>query len=229
MIENTLRIQLLTLRDPKNASFVQKLIPTIPTETILGTKTPILRALAKDYVKDQAGQAFLTQLPHVYFEENLVHGFLIEQVKDFKEALTLTEAYLPFIDNRATCDQLNPKIFKKYPDQIYQKIKSWLQSEKCYIQRFAIGILLSNFLGQDFKSKMLDLVASVKTGEYYVQMMQAWYFATALAKQPDATLPLMQSKTLAPFVQNKTIQKARESRRIPPKMKEFLVCFKISS
>lgn len=208
---------------------MQKLIPTIPAETILGTKTPILRKMAKQYAKTPECQHFLSQLPHYYLEENLLHGFLIDQVKAFEEALVLTEAYLPFIDNRATCDQLNPKVFKKYPDQISQKIKSWLQCEKCYIQRFAIGLLLSNFLDQEFKPEMLDLVASVHSEEYYVQMMQAWYFATALAKQPEATLPLIQSQILAPFVQNKTIQKARESRRITPEMKELLVTFKIPS
>ncbi len=221
--------QLLTLRDPKNTLFMQKLIPTIPAETILGTKTPILRALAKDYAKSPQSQAFLTQLPHYYLEENLLHGFLIDQVKAFEEALALTEAYLPFLDNRATCDQLNPRVFRKYPDQIYQKIKIWLQSEQVYTQRFAIGLLLSNFLDQEFKPEMLDLVASVHSEEYYVQMMQAWYFATALAKQPEATLPLIQSQTLSPFVQNKTIQKARESRRISAEMKELLVGFKRSS
>lgn len=229
MMKTVLTDQLLGLVDEKNALFMQKLIPTIPAETILGTKTPILRALAKDYAKSPESQTFLTQLPHVYFEENLVHGFLIEQVKDFEEALALTEAYLPFLDNRATCDQLNPRVFRKYPDQIYQKIKIWLQSEQVYTQRFSIGLLLSHFLDQEFKPEMLDIVASLQSEDYYVQMMQARYFATALAKQEKATLPLIQSQTLSPFVQNKTIQKARESRRISAEMKELLVGFKRSS
>ncbi len=180
-MNNLITSQLLTLRDPKNALFMQKLIPTIPAETILGTKTPILRKMAKQYAKTPECQHFLSRLPHYYLEENLLHGFLIDQVKDFEGALALTEAYLPFLDNRATCDQLNPRVFKKYPDQIYQKIKIWLQSEQVYTQRFAIGLLLSHFLDQEFKPEMLDLVASVHSEEYYVQMIQAWYFATALA------------------------------------------------
>ncbi len=221
--------QLLTLRDPKNTLFMQKLIPTIPAETILGTKTPILRKMAKQYAKTPECQHFLSRLPHYYLEENLLHGFLIDQVKDFEGALALTEAYLPFLDNRATCDQLNPRVFKKYPDQIYQKIKIWLQSEQVYTQRFAIGLLLSHFLDQEFKPEMLDLVASVHSEEYYVQMIQAWYFATALAKQEKATLPLIQRQILSPFVQNKTIQKARESRRISDEMKEELLVWKLKS
>ncbi len=228
-MNNLITSQLLTLRDPKNALFMQKLIPTIPAETILGTKTPILRKMAKQYAKTPECQHFLSQLPHYYLEENLLHGFLIDQVKAFEEALALTEAYLPFLDNRATCDQLNPRVFKKYPDQIYQKIKIWLQSEQVYTQRFALGLLLSHFLDQEFKPEMLDLVASVQSEDYYVQMMQARYFATALAKQPEATLSVIKSQTLSPFVQNKTIQKARESRRISAEMKELLVGFKIAS
>lgn len=208
---------------------MQKLIPTIPAETILGTKTPILRKMAKQYAKTPECQHFLSRLPHYYLEENLLHGFLIDQVKDFEGALALTEAYLPFLDNRATCDQLNPRVFKKYPDQIYQKIKIWLQSEQVYTQRFAIGLLLSHFLDQEFKPEMLDLVASVHSEEYYVQMIQAWYFATALAKQEKATLPLIQRQILSPFVQNKTIQKARESRRISDEMKEELLVWKLKS
>ncbi len=228
-MNNLITSQLLTLRDPKNALFMQKLIPTIPAETILGTKTPILRKMAKQYAKTPECQHFLSRLPHYYLEENLLHGFLIDQVKAFEEALALTEAYLPFLDNRATCDQLNPRVFKKYPDQIYQKIKIWLQSEQVYTQRFAIGLLLSHFLDQEFKPEMLDLVASVHSEEYYVQMIQAWYFATALAKQEKATLPLIQRQILSPFVQNKTIQKARESRRISDEMKEELLVWKLKS
>ena len=127
------------------------------------------------------------------------------------------------------CDTFSPKIFKKFPALVYQKIKIWLGSSDPYTLRYAIGLLLSNFLDEEFKPEMLNLVASVQSEEYYVQMMQAWYFATALAKQPNATLPLIQSQTLSPFVQNKTIQKARESRRISPEMKEDLLAWKLQS
>lgn len=226
-MDNQISSELLSLKDQKNTLFLAKLIPTINKEKILGTKTPILRTLAKKYAKSTESKHFLTQLPHYYLEENLLHGFLIAQIKDFEEALALTERYLPFLDNRATCDQLNPKVFKKYPNQIYQKIKIWLQSEKPYTQRFAIGLLLSNFLNQEFKPEMLNLVASVQSEEYYVQMMQAWYFSTALAKQLDTTLPLIKSQTLPPFVQNKTIQKAKESLRIPSEIKKELIKYKL--
>ena len=226
-MENEIWKELLSFRDAKNALFVAKLIPTIDPKTILGTKIPLLRKYAKECFKNKNYQVFLDQTPHNFFEENLVHGFLIEQIKDLEQSLIETEKYLPLIDNRATCDSFLPKIFSKYPDIIYKKVKIWIKSSHTYTVRFAIWILLRNFLDKEFKPEMLNIVAWIQNSEYYVQMMQARYFATALAKQPTPTLNLIKSQTLSPFVQNKTIQKARESLRISSELKTELLKYKI--
>lgn len=226
---NPITSQLLTLRNSENASFAQKLLPTKAPEQILGTKIPVLRAFAKQVFKQGRAEEFLKELPHFYLEEDLLHSFLMEQISDFPHAMELTEAFLPFIDNWMVCDTFSPKIFKKFPVPVYEKIKSWLISSHAYTLRYAIGLLLSHFLDEDFQPEMLDLVASVQSEEYYVQMMQAWYFATALVKQDKAMLPLIESQILSPFVQNKTIQKARESRRISAEMKEELLVWKLKS
>ena len=218
-MENRIWKELLSFRDEENALFVAKLIPTIDPKTILGTKIPLLRNYAKQCFKNKNYQVFLDQTPHSFFEENLVHGFLIEQINNLEKSLVETEKYLPLIDNRATCDSFLPKIFSKYPDIIYKKVKIWIKSSHTYTVRFAIWILLSNFLDKEFKPEMLNLVAWIQSSEYYVQMMQARYFATALAKQPIPTLNLIKSQTLSLFVQNKTIQKARESLRISSELK----------
>ena len=218
-MENEIWKELLSFRDAKNALFVAKLMPTIDPKTILGTKIPLLRKYAKQCFKTKDYQSFLDLTPHSFFEENLVHGFLIEQIKDLEQSLIETEKYLPLIDNR--------NIFSKYPDIIHKKVKTWIRSSHTYTVRFAIWILLSNFLDKEFNPEMLNLVASIQNSEYYVQMMQARYFATALAKQPTPTLNLIKSQTLSPFVQNKTIQKARESLRISVQLKTELPNYKI--
>ena len=226
-MKNKITQDLITLQNPNNALFIAKLIPTIDPKTILGTKIPLLRKYTKQCFKTKDYQSFLDQTPHNFFEENLVHGFLIEQMKDLEQSLIETEKYLPLIDNRATCDSFLPKIFSKYPDIIYKKVKIWIKSSHTYTVRFAIWILLSNFLDKEFNPEILNLVASIQNSEYYIQMMQARYFATALAKQPIPTLNLIKSQTLTPFVQNKTIQKARESLRIPTQLKTELLNYKI--
>ena len=226
-MENRIWKELLSFRDEENALFVAKLIPTIDPKTILGTKIPLLRKYTKQCFKTKDYQSFLDQTPHNFFEENLVHGFLIEQINDLEKSLVETEKYLTLIDNRATCDSFHPKIFSKYPDIIYKKVKIWIKSSHTYTVRFAIWVLLSNFLDKEFKPEMLNLVAWIQSSEYYVQMMQARYFATALAKQPMLTLNLIKSQTLPPFVQNKTIQKAKESLRISSELKTELLKYKI--
>ena len=225
--ENYIREKLLALKDEKNQVFVAKLIPNIPSETILWIKTPVLRSLANELTKDQKNFEFLNILPHHYLEENSLHWFFIEKIKDFETALKSTEEFLPYIDNWATCDIFSPKIFKKHPDEVYKKIKIRIKSKKTYTIRYAIWLLLSNYLDKEFKEEMLDLVAWVQSEEYYVQMMQARYFATALAKQESPTLALIKGKRLSPFVQNKSIQKARESRRISEDLKDELKTYKI--
>lgn len=225
-MKNILQEKLLSLNDDKNALFVAKLIPNIDPKTILWTKIPVLRNLAKEFKNSPEKENFLKIIPHKFFEENLLHVIFLELEKDFDKAVLELEKFLPFIDNWSVCDTSSPKIFKKYPNKTLQKIKIWIKSEKVYTIRYAIWLLLSNFLDENFSTDLLELVAEVKNDDYYVQMMQAWFFATALAKQYDATISLLESKKLEPFVQNKTIQKARESRRISSETKKYLLNLK---
>lgn len=225
-MKNILQEKLLSLKDDKNALFVAKLIPNIDPKTILWTKIPVLRNLAKEFKNSPEKENFLKIIPHKFFEENLLHVIFLESEKDFDKAVLGLEKFLPFIDNWSVCDTSSPKIFKKYPNETLQKIKIWIKSEKVYTIRYAIWLLLSNFLDENFSADLLELVAEVKNDDYYVQMMQAWFFATALAKQYDATISLLESKKLEPFVQNKTIQKSRESRRISSETKKYLLSLK---
>lgn len=225
-MKNILQEKLLSLKDDKNALFVAKLIPNIDPKTILWTKIPVLRNLAKEFKNSPEKENFLKIIPHKFFEENLLHVIFLELEKDFDKAVLELEKFLPFIDNWSVCDTSSPKIFKKYPNETLQKIKIWIKSEKVYTIRYAIWLLLSNFLDENFSADLLELVAEVKNDDYYVQMMQAWFFATALAKQYDATISLLESKKLEPFVQNKTIQKARESLRISSETKKYLLNLK---
>ena len=204
-MKNILQEKLLSLKDDKNALFVAKLIPNIDPKTILWTKIPVLRNLAKEFKNSPEKEKFL---------------------KIIDKAVLELEKFLPFIDNWSVCDTSSPKIFKKYPNETLQKIKIWIKSEKVYTIRYAIWLLLSNFLDENFSADLLELVAKVKNDDYYVQMMQAWFFATALAKQYDATISLLESKKLEPFVQNKTIQKSRESQRISSETKKYLLNLK---
>ena len=226
-MKNILQEKLLSLKDDKNALFVAKLIPNIDPKTILWTKIPVLRNLAKEFKNSPEKEKFLKIIPHKFFEENLLHVIFLESEKDFDKAVLELEKFLPFIDNWSVCDTSSPKIFKKYPNETLQKIKIWIKSEKVYTIRYAIWLLLSNFLDENFSADLLELVAEVKNDDdYYVQMMQAWFFATALAKQYDATISLLESKKLEPFVQNKTIQKSRESQRISSETKKYLLNLK---
>lgn len=225
-MKNILQEKLLSLKDDKNALFVAKLIPNIDPKTILWTKIPVLRNLAKEFKNSPEKEKFLKIIPHKFFEENLLHVIFLELEKDFDKAVLELEKFLPFIDNWSVCDTSSPKIFKKYPNETLQKIKIWIKSEKVYTIRYAIWLLLSNFLDENFSADLLELVAEVKNDDYYVQMMQAWFFATALAKQYDATISLLESKKLELFVQNKTIQKARESLRISSEIKKYLLNLK---
>ena len=225
-MKNILQEKLLSLKDDKNALFVAKLIPNIDPKTILWTKIPVLRNLAKEFKNSPEKEKFWKIIPHKFFEENLLHVIFLESEKDFDKAVLELEKFLPFIDNWSVCDTSSPKIFKKYPNETLQKIKIWIKSEKVYTIRYAIWLLLSNFLDENFSADLLELVAKVKNDDYYVQMMQAWFFATALAKQYDATISLLESKKLEPFVQNKTIQKSRESQRISSETKKYLLNLK---
>ena len=215
------------MQDKKYRDFQIKLIPDVKPETIIGVRTPDMRKLARELIKLPEARQFFKELPHQYFEENNLHGFMIENLKDYDDCLNELEIFLPYVDNWATCDLMTPKVFKKNLDKLYLKIKGWLKSTKTYTVRFAIEMSMSFYLDGNFKPEMLEEVAAVHSNEYYINMMIAWYFATALAKQPEATLPYIKEKRLDKWVHNKTIQKAIESYRIDNKTKEYLKSLKI--
>ncbi len=217
------------MQDVQYKDFNSKLIPSVDPKLMIGIRTPLLRKFAKELFKTEPEQtaAFMHDLPHRYFEENNLHAFLIENIKDFNAAMNETEKFLPFIDNWATCDSFAPPIFKKHPDAVYKKILEWIRSKHAYTVRYAIGLLLSNYLDELFKPEMLKIVSSVESQEYYVNMMIAWYFSFALIKQYDAAVPYIEKKALATFTHNKSIQKALESRRISDDTKAYLRTLKI--
>lgn len=213
---------LLSLADEKYKEFHKKLIPTVNEDKIIGIRTPVLRKTAKEIKDSPEAKAFIDTLPHFYYEENNLHAFLVEFIKDYDKAVLETERFLPYIDNWATSDSFLPKIFKKNKDKLIVKINEWIKSDKTYTIRYAMGLLMSLYLDDDFKTEYAGIVANVSSEEYYVIMMQAWYFATALAKQYDAVLPYFTGKKLSKDVNNKAIQKAIESRRIDADTKAFL-------
>lgn len=220
---------LLELKDEDYRAFHVKLIPNIPIEKIIGVRTPVLRKYAKEVAKLPEAEAFLRELPHTYYEENNLHGALLSLLypKDIDRFLEELERFLPYVDNWATCDMLSPKIFKKHLPYVYEKVKTWLQSELVYTVRFGIVTLLGFYLDEAFRPEMLQLVADVKSDEYYVKMAVAWYFSIALVKQYEAAIPYIQNKVLEPWTHNKSIQKAIESRRISPEEKVYLRTLKV--
>ena len=213
---------LMEEQDMEYAQFHRRLVPTIEPESIIGVRTPILRKMAKKIAKDSICQEFLNELPHKYYEENQLHGFIISEIKTFENCIEELEIFLPYINNWATCDQTSPKIFKKNKDRLLPYINKWISSDECYTVRFAIGMLMQHFLDDDFKPEYLEMVSQVKSEEYYVNMEIAWYMATALAKQWDFTIVYIEEKKMDKWVHNKTIQKARESNRITNEQKEYL-------
>lgn len=215
----TLEETLLALREESYRDFHRKLVPNLPPETILGVRTPELRRLAKALPQPDR---FRKNLPHRYFEENQLHAFSLEREKDFAAVVAQVDAFLPYVDNWATCDQLRPKVFAQHKGALLPHIWAWLASEHEYTVRFAIGMLMVHFLDEDFRPEYLARVAEIRREEYYVRMMAAWYFATALAKQYNAALPYLTEGRLEPWVHNKTIQKALESFRISQERKAYL-------
>jgi len=222
-----IRKRLFKLQDKKYRDFQCRLIPTLESTTIIGVRTPELRRYAKELVKQKDIQNFLSFLPHQYFEENQLHAFIISEIKDNKQCLEELNRFLPFVDNWATCDQLSPKVFKKNRSELIDQIKQWVCSDKTYMVRFGIGMLLEHFLDDDFDPIYLEMVSKISSTEYYIRMMIAWYFATALAKQYTKALPYIEEQRLDIWTHNKTIQKAVESRRITLEQKEYLKCLKI--
>ncbi|WP_088228328.1 DNA alkylation repair protein [Desulfosporosinus sp. FKB] len=226
-IEEEIRRRLFELQDLKYKEFASKLMPTVNPETVIGVRTPDLRKLAREFSKRQEALEFLKILPHAYYEENNLHGFLIETIKDYNAVVAAVDEFLPYIDNWATCDLISPKIFKKHLPELFEKIKVWLLSDRTYTVRFGIGMLMSFYLDDAFQQEMLELVASLRSDEYYVNMMIAWYFATALAKQYEASLPYIQEQRLEKWTHNKAIQKAIESYRISDETKTYLRTLKV--
>lgn len=214
-----IRFTLLSMGESEYRDFSSKLMPTVEKSRVIGIRTPILRKYAKSL---ENYENFLSDLPHKYFEEDNLHAFLIEREKDFDTCIKRLDAFLPYVDNWATCDSMKPKVLKKEPKKLLIHIKKWILSSDVYAVRYAINLLMSFYLDENFDKSYLELVAQIKSDEYYVNMMRAWYFATALAKQYDVTLPYLKKRVLDTWTHNKTIQKAVESFRITKEQKDLL-------
>lgn len=219
--------ELFNLKDEKYKELQAKIIPNIKSDSIIGVRTPELRKFAKDLVKNNNYLSFFNELPHKYFDENQLHAFIISEIKDYDECILYLNKFLPYVDNWATCDQLSPKVFKKNHDKLLDQIKVWIKSKETYTIRFGIGMLMQYYLDDNFKLEYLEMVSNIRSDEYYVNMMIAWYFATALAKQYDSTIKVIENYKLDKWVHNKTIQKSIESYRISLEQKEYLRSLKV--
>lgn len=214
--------KLFEMQDLKYRDFSSSLNPALNKDCFIGVRTPFLRSFAKEIKGSELAEKFILELPHKYFEENQLHAILFDNEKDFNKCIKNVEHFLPFIDNWATCDQLNPKIFKKHPEEVLEKIKIWIKSDHTYTVRYAIKKLMDIFLDENFKKEYCDMVSEITSDEYYICMMQAWYFATALAKQYDTAIEYLENHKLTDFVHKKTIQKACESFRVSNEHKIYL-------
>ena len=214
--------RLFALRDSAYREFTAPLLPTVERDAIIGVRLPAVRALAAELVREGKAEAFLKELPHRYHEENCLHAAILCREKDFAVCLAELERFLPFVDNWSVCDGLNPPVLKKHRPELLERIPAWLAAEDPYTVRFGISMLMSHFLDEDFRPVYLDWVAALRSEEYYVNMMIAWYFATALAKQYEAALPYIEERRLARWTHNKSIQKALESYRVPEDRKVHL-------
>ncbi len=214
--------RLLSYQDKKYIDFQSKLVPNIDKNTIIGVKTPQMKEIVKEIFGTEEAFEFLQVLPHNYYEENLIHFFLISKIKDFEECVKEVERFLPYIDCWPVCDQGSPTVFKKNHDKLLPLIKKWIKSKHVYTARFGMRMLMNEFLNDDFKEEYLEWVASKNGDDYYLKMMVAWFFATALAKQYDATIKYIENKRLDPWIQQKSIQKAIESYRVSDEHKEYL-------
>ena len=226
MITDDIRKELKKLQDKGYRDMQVTIIPTVEADSIIGVRTPALRQLAKELSKREDVYKFLEDVPHKFFEENQLHAFILSGMKDAESCIRLVDEFLPYVDNWATCDQMSPKIFKKHKQLLLEYVDKWIRSDHTYVKRFAIGMLMEHFLDEDFKTSYLTKVSKIRSEEYYVNMMIAWYFATALAKQYDAALPFIEKQKLDKWTHNKSIQKAVESYRITPEQKEYLKTLK---
>ena len=222
MNEREIISELFRNQDKQYAALQKKILPTVDPERIIGVRTPELRSFARMLYGTESAASFLARLPHQYFDEDQLHAFIISLDKQFDTCIVNVEAFLPFIDNWATCDQLSPKAFKKEPEKLLSYIRKWILSDHPYTVRFAVGMLMQHFLDERFLPEYAEMVAGLRSGEYYVNMMRAWYFATALAKQYDAVLPYIENNKLDAWTHNKAIQKSLESYRITDEQKQYL-------
>lgn len=218
--------QLFNLADKKYAEFQAKLTPTVDRDLFIGVRVPEVRKLAKELYKSDQYETFLKELPHKYYDENMLHGLILSEFKDYDACIAEVDKFLPFVDNWAVCDIMSPKCFKKNKDKLLQKIIEWSKSKAVYTSRFGIEMLMSHYLDDDFKVEYLEIPAKVKLDDYYSKMMVAWFFATALTKQWDASIPYIETGKLETWIHNKTIQKARESYRITDEQKAYLKTLK---
>ena len=229
MITDEIRRELYRLQDVRYRDFQAKLIPTVPAETVIGVRTPDLRKYAKELIKRPDAGEFLQHLPHHYFDENQLHAFILSEMKDYGRCMDEVNRFLPYTDNWATCDQMSPKVFKKHRQELPEQIRQWISSGHAYSVRFAIGMLMQHFLDTDFDPSYPEMVLAVQSDEYYVNMMRAWYFATALAKQYESVIPVIEKRRLDPWTHNRTIRKAIESYRITGAQKDYLRSLKVPS
>lgn len=217
---------LFALQDAAYADFQRKLTPTVDPARFIGVRVPALRKLAKELLREGGYEDFLDVLPHSYYDENMLHGLLLSELRDYEACVAAVDRFLPYVDNWAVCDILSPKVFRRHKAELLGKIREWSASAHPYTTRFGMEMLMSHFLDGDFEPELLEIPAGVQSEEYYVRMMQAWFFATALTKQWDASLCYVQERRLSPWVHQKTIQKACESYRIPEERKAYLKSLK---
>ena len=222
MITEEIREELFRMQDKEFRRFQCKLIPTAKPDAMIGVRTPDLRKYARQLARQDDISDFLNDLPHRFFDENQLHAFILSEVRDYDRCVDEVSRFLPYLDNWATCDQLSPKVFRKHRQELREKIMVWIGSGETYTIRFAVGMLMEHYLDEDFDPTYPEMVSKLSSEEYYVKMMIAWYFATALAKQYDAVLPYLEERRLDAWTHNKTIQKAVESYRIPEERKEYL-------
>lgn len=227
-VKNDILKRLYAAQDTAYRDFQSALLPTVDKSCVIGVRTPTLRMMAREIIKGGAADGFVMSLPHHFFEENQLHAFIISEIRDFNVAMATVDDFLPFVDNWATCDQMSPKVFAKTPDKLLPYIKRWIKSRHVYTVRFGVLCLMRYFLDDLFDTKYADVVAGIKTDEYYINMMRAWYFATAAAKQYEKILPYFQNNKMDAWTQNRAIQKAVESYRVSVEHKTELKKYKIA-
>lgn len=226
MTEKYIRDRLFELQDLKYRDFHSKLMPTVDKNFIIGVRTPALRKLAKEIKNSETAKEFLEILPHKYYEENNLHAFLIEEIREYDECIEELNRFLPFVDNWATCDMMRPKIFKKHLPELLTEIKKWLESDNTYAVRFGMECLMCYYLDDSFSPEYPEIISKIRSDEYYIKMMQAWYFATALAKRYGEIVPYLENNRLDADTHNKTIRKVIESYRITDEQKSYLKTLK---